>query len=358
MADSAFRVTTTSVVRRRGCRRLPRRRELRARRLLRRRARPRHVLYAELGRRLFGAGPGDDDGRRAITAARSRMPVTERLEPARQRAISAAQTWASRPARTNSTSPIELTDNWSVSTGVRVRRAPRRLADRAADAGAGRAHGRGRASRLRLEGPRGARTASCRTRCRVDGDREENGRVGTGGSYRLTERFKIDAEVSNGDLGAGGKVGTNYLHTERTTLYLNYALENERTDNGLLATRGSEGNTVAGVEDAALGQHQRVSRGALSEQRALDRSHARDGHQLGADGALESRREHRHRHAARLVDGRRDRSPGGRLPRRLRVQTRCSSRAASSIAPTRPSNPISRSTRARRGCSGTTSSGS
>jgi hypothetical protein len=31
-------------------------------------------------------------------------------------------------------------------------------------------------------------------------------------------------------------------------LYLNYALENERTDNGLLATRGSEGNTVAGVK--------------------------------------------------------------------------------------------------------------
>jgi hypothetical protein len=29
---------------------------------------------------------------------------------------------------------------------------------------------------------------------------------------------------------------------------MNYALENERTDNGLLATRGSEGNTVAGVK--------------------------------------------------------------------------------------------------------------
>jgi flagellar motor protein MotB len=82
----------------------------------------------------------------------------------------------------------------------------------------------------------------------VDGNREENGRIGTGGSYRISERLKVDAEVSNGDLGAGGKVGTNYLHNDRTTLYLNYALENERTDNGLLSTRGSEGNTVAGVK--------------------------------------------------------------------------------------------------------------
>jgi hypothetical protein len=82
----------------------------------------------------------------------------------------------------------------------------------------------------------------------IDGNREENARIGTGGSYRISERLKIDAEVSNGDLGAGGKVGTNYLHSDRTTLYLNYALENERTDNGLLSTRGSEGNTVAGVK--------------------------------------------------------------------------------------------------------------
>jgi hypothetical protein len=82
----------------------------------------------------------------------------------------------------------------------------------------------------------------------VDGNREENARIGTGGSYRISDRLKIDAEVSNGDLGAGGQIGTNYMHNDRTTLYMNYALENERTDNGLLATRGSEGNTVAGVK--------------------------------------------------------------------------------------------------------------
>jgi len=82
----------------------------------------------------------------------------------------------------------------------------------------------------------------------VTGDREENSRVGVGGSYRMSERFRVDAEISDGDLGKGGRIGTNYLHSERTSLYLNYALENERTDNGLRSGRGSEGNLVAGVK--------------------------------------------------------------------------------------------------------------
>jgi flagellar motor protein MotB len=75
--------------------------------------------------------------------------------------------------------------------------------------------------------------------------REDNGRIGAGGSYRLTERFKIDAEVSDGDLGSGGKVGSSFLYSERTNLYLNYSLENERTDNGLRVRRG---NLVSGVK--------------------------------------------------------------------------------------------------------------
>jgi flagellar motor protein MotB len=82
----------------------------------------------------------------------------------------------------------------------------------------------------------------------VSGDREENGRVGLGGSFRVTDRLRLDAEVSDGDLGYGGRVGTNYIHSERTTLYLNYTLENERTDNGLRSHRGSDGNLVAGVK--------------------------------------------------------------------------------------------------------------
>jgi flagellar motor protein MotB len=75
--------------------------------------------------------------------------------------------------------------------------------------------------------------------------REDNGRIGTGGSWRVSDRLRTDMEVSGGDLGPGARLGTNFLASERTSLYLNYALENERTDNGL---RGRRGNLVSGMK--------------------------------------------------------------------------------------------------------------
>ena len=81
----------------------------------------------------------------------------------------------------------------------------------------------------------------------ASGSREDNGRIGVGGSYRLRKRFRIDGEASDGDLGPGGKVGTSFLYSERTSVYLNYSLENERTDNGQLL-RGSQGNLVSGAK--------------------------------------------------------------------------------------------------------------
>ena len=77
------------------------------------------------------------------------------------------------------------------------------------------------------------------------GGREDNARIGAGGSYRPTKLFRLEAEVSDGDLGLGARVGTSYLYSERTNLYLNYSLENERTDNGLHARKG---NLVSGVK--------------------------------------------------------------------------------------------------------------
>jgi flagellar motor protein MotB len=71
------------------------------------------------------------------------------------------------------------------------------------------------------------------------GNREDNGRFGAGGSYRVTDRFKATGEVSGGDLGTAGRLGTEYLYSDRTTMYLNYALENERTDNGVRARKGN-----------------------------------------------------------------------------------------------------------------------
>jgi len=77
------------------------------------------------------------------------------------------------------------------------------------------------------------------------GGREDNGRAGVGGSYNFTTRFRLDAEASDGDLGPGARLGTSYLFSDRTNLYLNYALENERTDNGQRIRRGS---LVSGVK--------------------------------------------------------------------------------------------------------------
>jgi flagellar motor protein MotB len=79
-------------------------------------------------------------------------------------------------------------------------------------------------------------------------EREANGRYGVGGAYMISEKLKVDAEVSGGDLGAGGRLGTSYLHSDRTSFYLNYALENERTDNGLRNARGAEGSLVSGMK--------------------------------------------------------------------------------------------------------------
>jgi hypothetical protein len=174
------------------------------------------------------------------------MPVTERLSVrAKSDHRSAALGLTASAHEVNL--GFDLTENWRVSTGVR--------ADERRDG----------SLVVPLTQEEGERTDAVvqvgydskrrwgtygfvQETVSIDGTREENARIGAGGSYRISERLKIDAEVSDGDLGAGGRIGTNYLHNDRTTLYLNYALENERTDNGLLATRGSEGNTVAGVK--------------------------------------------------------------------------------------------------------------
>jgi len=80
--------------------------------------------------------------------------------------------------------------------------------------------------------------------------RDDNNRYGVGGSYLMWERLKLDGEVSDGDLGGfGGKIGTTYLQSERTSVYLNYVLEDERSDvMGLSSAHGSQGSLVSGVK--------------------------------------------------------------------------------------------------------------
>jgi hypothetical protein len=103
----------------------------------------------------------------------------------------------------------------------------------------------------------------------VSGTRRENSRTGFGGAYQVTDKLQVDAEVSNGDLGTGGRLGSNYLYSDRTSMYLGYTLENERTDFGMRNAQGSEGNLVAGLktrlaDSASIYLEERLQHGSAS----------------------------------------------------------------------------------------------
>jgi hypothetical protein len=55
----------------------------------------------------------------------------------------------------------------------------------------------------------------------------------------VSDRLAVDGEVSHGDLGLAAKAGTTFQQSERSRLYLNYALDNEKSYDGLAARRGS-----------------------------------------------------------------------------------------------------------------------
>lgn len=77
----------------------------------------------------------------------------------------------------------------------------------------------------------------------VSESRENNDRLGTGGRYKISDRWRLDAEVSDGDGGRGARIGTDYLATDSTNIYLAYLLEPERDDTGL---RARNGRSIAG----------------------------------------------------------------------------------------------------------------
>lgn len=80
---------------------------------------------------------------------------------------------------------------------------------------------------------------------KVTRNRKTNARTGVGADYRVTEKLKINGELSSGDFGPAAKIGTNYLYSDKTSIYLNYALENERTNYG---TRVRKGNLTSGFK--------------------------------------------------------------------------------------------------------------
>ena len=73
--------------------------------------------------------------------------------------------------------------------------------------------------------------------------REENNRAGVGGELLLTDRARMDAEISAGDGGSGGRLGIDYMVTDRSNLYMAYLVDTDRSDTG---RRGRNGRSTLG----------------------------------------------------------------------------------------------------------------
>lgn len=77
-----------------------------------------------------------------------------------------------------------------------------------------------------------------------NGTRRGNDRVGLGGGWQATDRIHLEAEVSDGDGGIGGKLGTDYRVSDRSNVYAQYLMETERPD---LAYSGRFGTLLGGM---------------------------------------------------------------------------------------------------------------
>jgi outer membrane protein OmpA-like peptidoglycan-associated protein len=60
--------------------------------------------------------------------------------------------------------------------------------------------------------------------------RPENDRAGVGGSYQISSAARLGAEVSDGSLGFGGKVSTDYHIDDHSNVYVNYTLAADQPD--------------------------------------------------------------------------------------------------------------------------------
>ena len=180
-----------------------------------------------------------------------RMPVTDRLERRGQGRPADPEAGAGDDAR------IEI--DVGLPADRRLEREHRRaqrsargpLAGRPAHAGAGRAHGRRRAGRLRF--------GRVLARLRLRAGHAVEGRRPRGQRPRSAPAARTASPTASGSTRksptatwgpAAGSAPTTCM-SERTNLYLNYALENERTDNGLLRASRQPG---LGREEAAVGQ--------------------------------------------------------------------------------------------------------
>lgn len=78
-----------------------------------------------------------------------------------------------------------------------------------------------------------------------DESRLANNRLGLGANYQVSNGVRLSGEVSGGNQGFGGLIGTEYQYNQAGNIYLNYELDPDRTDNAL---QGKNGQLVSGVK--------------------------------------------------------------------------------------------------------------
>jgi outer membrane protein OmpA-like peptidoglycan-associated protein len=74
--------------------------------------------------------------------------------------------------------------------------------------------------------------------------RSDNDRIGLGGGDQITSLLHVGAEASEGSLGFGGKLSTDYHIDDRSNLYLNYSLAADQPD---ALNTGREGMLTSGT---------------------------------------------------------------------------------------------------------------
>jgi len=137
----------------------------------------------------------------------------------------------------------QLTDRWTVSSGIRNEDRE----DNSPSVPATQQEGRRTDSVVQLAYDSKAKWRTygfAQATLTKSGDMEDNRRAGIGGAYRVTDRLSFDGEASHGDLGPAAKLGTIFQQSDRTRLYFNYALDNERTASGL---HGRQRNLISGA---------------------------------------------------------------------------------------------------------------
>jgi hypothetical protein len=95
------------------------------------------------------------------------------------------------------------------------------------------------------------------------GNRTDNARAGFGGGYRINDRIKVGAELSDGYGGLGGKIVGDYRFDDRRTVYINLLSEADRTDSGYGGRASSwvTGSRYRFSDHGSVFSEERITRG-------------------------------------------------------------------------------------------------